>query len=312
MGGVDSAPVSPLLLARVPSPSGPDRLGIALVVLSAATWSLAGVWIALLPGVPVSSVVAGRLAISLLLVGPVALWKWRALGRPTAAAWGLAGLMIGYYGLAVAGFRLTTVAEGTLFINVSPLFAVAWALVQGEQVRPGEKWGTAFALVGVALIVLPGLVGGEAEGVERMLGNGLALAAAGAMAAYSIAFGRLKAAGRAPNPLLVTALTFGLGAAGTLALLAIRGENALAGLDAAPAWSALAGLGLVTTAIPTFAYSVASSRLAPLLTTTVRLLTPVFGAVAAWLVLDEVPSVWLAPGGALVLGGLLLSVRAKT
>ena len=293
-----------------PSPR-PDRLGIALVVLSAATWSLAGVWIELLPGVPVSSVVAGRLAISLLLVGPVALWRWRTLGRPTAAVWGLAVLMVAYYGLAVAGFRLTNVAEGTLFLNVSPLFAVAWALVRGEQVLPGERWGTALALAGVAVILLPGLVGGGADGLARVMGNAIALAAAGGMAAYSIALDRLRTAGRAPNPLLVTALTFGLGAAGGLALLAVRGDAATAGLDGAPAWGALVGLGLVTTAIPTFAYSVASGRLAPILTTTVRLLTPAFGALAAWLVLDEVPSLWLVPGGALVLGGLLLSVRAK-
>ena len=281
-------------------------------MLSAATWSLAGVWIQLLPGVPVSTVVMGRLALSLLLIGPIAWWKRHTLGPMSGAAWALALLMVGYYGLAVAGFRLTTVAQGTLFLNVSPLFAVAWALVRGQAVRPGEKWGTGLALVGVAVILLPGLVGGGAEGRAQVMGNALALTAAGGMAAYSIAFGHLKAAGRPPDPLLVTALTFGIGAVAMAALVGVRGADvALAGLDGTPAWGALAGLGLVTTAIPTVAYSIASARLPPILTTTVRLLTPAFGALAAWLVLGEVPTVWLIPGGALVLGGLLLSVRAK-
>ena len=291
--------------------SAPDRFGIALVALAAATWSLAGVWIELLPGVPVSTIVMGRLAISLLLVGPVALWKWKALGRITPAVWGLALLMVAYYSVAVAGFRMTTVAEETLFLNVSPLFAVAWALVRGQRVLPGEKWGTGLALVGVAVILLPGLAGGGAEGLTRVLGNAVTLAAAGGMAAYSIAFGHLRAAGRSPDPLLVTTLTFGVGALAMAALLLVRGSAALAGLDGPATWGALVGLGVLTTAIPTVAYSVASSRLAPILTTTVRLLTPAFGALAAWLILDEVPSIWLIPGGALVLGGLLLSVRAR-
>ena len=116
-------------------------------------------------------------------------------------------------------------------------------------------------------------------------------------------------AGRAPAPLLVTALTVSLGAAALLALLALDAEATLAGLDRPPAWGALFGLALVTTAIPTFAYSEASARLPPILVTTVRLLTPAFAAVAAWLVLGEVPSAWLVPGGALVLGGLVVSAR---
>ena len=296
----------------MPASSDSDRSGIALVVLAAATWSLAGVWIQLMPGVATSTMVMGRLAISLVCIAPVAVWQRHALGRATPAAWALAVLMIAYYSFAVAGFKLTTVAQGTLFLNVSPLFAVGWALARGQQVLPGEKWGTALALVGVAVILLPGLLSGGAEGMDRVIGNALALAAAGGMAAYSIAFGHLKSVGRQPHPLLVTTLTFGIGAVAMAGLVLVQGERAaLAGLGGPAAWGALAGLGVVTTAIPTVAYSVASARLPPILTTTVRLLTPAFGALAAWLILDEVPTVWLVPGGALVLGGLLLSVRAR-
>ena len=288
-----------------------DRLGLSLAVLSAATWSLAGVWIRLLPGVPLTTIVAGRLALALAIVGPVALWRWRRLGRASGAAWALAGLMVGYYVLAVAAFRLTAVAEGTLFVNASPLFAVAWAVVRGEPVRTGERWGTVLALAGVAVILAPGLVTGTEAGIERVVGDLLALGAALGMAMYSIAFSRLRAAGRAPDALLVTTLTFVLGALALGVLLATAPAATLTGLDGTRAWGSLAGLAVVTTDVPTFAYSVASSRLPPILTTSVRLLTPAFAAVAAWVVLAEVPSVWLIPGGALVLGGLALSVRAS-
>ena len=294
------------MLPRRPAP--PSALPVALAVLSAATWSLAGVWVRLLPGVPLVTVVAGRLAIALAVVGPVALLRWRGLGRPGGAAWALAALMVAYYAAAVAAFRLTPVAEGTLFVNASPLFAVAWAVARGEPVRRGERWGTALALVGVAVILVPGLVAEGGAGRARVAGDGLALLAAAGMAAYAVAYRRLG--DRAPAPLLVTTLTFGLGTAVAAVWLAVRGGAALAGLDGPAPWGALVGLAVVTTAVPTFAYSVAAQRLPPILTTTVRLLTPAFAAVAAWAVLDEVPSVWLVPGGALVLGGLALSVRA--
>lgn len=288
----------------------PDRLGLTLAVVSAATWALAGVWVRLLPGVPLATIVSGRLALALVAVGPLALVRRQRLGRAGAAAWGLAALMVAYYACAVAAFRFTPVAEGTLFINVSPLFAVAWALARREPVRRGERWGTALALLGVAAILAPSAAEGTDAGRARILGDGLALAAALGMAIYSIAYSRLRASGRAPTPLLVTALTFMLGASGAAGLLMVQGSAALAGLSAPVPVGALLALALVTTAVPTFAYSVASQRLPPILTTTVRLLTPAFAAVAAWGVLGEVPSVWLVPGGALVLGGLALSVRA--
>ncbi|OZC03943.1 DMT family transporter [Rubricoccus marinus] len=292
------------------SPDPADRLGLSLAALSAATWALAGVWVRLLPGVPLATIVAGRLALALVALAPLA-WVWRERLRLTPATWGLATLMVAYYGCAVAAFRFTAVAEGTLFINISPLFAVAWAVARGEAVRRGEAWGTALALAGVAVILAPSALEASGAAQDRLIGDALALLAALGMAAYAISFSRLRGADRAPEPLAVTLLTFGLGAVAALGLWAVQGDAALVGLDSPASWGALIALAVITTAIPTFAYSVASHRLPPILATTVRLLTPAFAAVAAWLVLGEVPSAWLIPGGALVLGGLLLSVRAK-
>ena len=68
-----------------------------------------------------------------------------------------------------------------------------------------------------------------------------------------------------------------------------------------------AALGAVSTAVPTVAFSVASRKLPAVLATTFALLTPVFAAAFAALVLGERPSPWLLPGGALVLGGVLLT-----
>lgn len=70
-----------------------------------------------------------------------------------------------------------------------------------------------------------------------------------------------------------------------------------------------AALGAVSTTVPTIGYAAASRRLAPVLTTTYRLLTPICAALLAALVLDEMPSKWLLPGGTLVLAGIALVLR---
>ena len=284
-----------------------DRTGLSLAVLSAATWSLAGVWVRLLPGVPLATVVAGRLALALLVLAPVVWLRRRALGRPGASGWALAALMAGYYVAAVAAFRLAPVAEATLFVNASPLFAVGWALARREPLTRGQVWGTALALAGVAVIVGPGLLSGVDADRQRLWGDAVALLAAAGMAAYAVAFQRLG--DRAPSPLLVTTLTFVLGAVALAALAGGMGAVAFAGLDGPAPWGAMVGLAVVTTAVPTLAYSTASQRLPAVVTTTVRLLTPAFAAVAAWWALGEVPSAWLLPGGALVVAGLGLSLR---
>ncbi|WP_275096238.1 EamA family transporter [Sedimenticola hydrogenitrophicus] len=52
-----------------------------------------------------------------------------------------------------------------------------------------------------------------------------------------------------------------------------------------------------------------SKRLHPLVTTTIRLSTPVFAAVFALVFLDEPPSRWTMPGGAMILAGIYLTIK---
>ena len=158
-----------------PAPLRSDRTGLSLAVLSAATWSLAGVWVRLLPGVPLATIVAGRLAFALVALAPVIWLRRRALGRADAPAWALAALMAGYYVAAVAAFRLAPVAEATLFVNASPLFAVGWALARREPLSRAQLAGTALALAGVVVIVLPGLLSSADADRQRLVGDALAL-----------------------------------------------------------------------------------------------------------------------------------------
>ncbi len=72
------------------------------------------------------------------------------------------------------------------------------------------------------------------------------------------------------------------------------------------------GLALITTVLPTLAFAFASRRLPPVTTATVALLLPVFATSYAAVVLKEIPSWLLVPGGALVLCGLGLILRRTT
>lgn len=284
-----------------------DRTGLGLAALAAVLWALAGLWIRLLPGAALATVLSGRLGLAVVAVAPFVWAQRRTLGRPTREAWALAAAMVAYYACSVAAFQLAPVAEVALLVNLSPALAVALALAAGERLSPGERWGTALALAGVGVIFAPALVAPTAVSHARLVGDACALGAAAVMAGYATVFRRLGSGG--PPPLVVTALTFALGAVGLAGISLTRGSAAFAGIDGPPGWTVLGALAVVSTAVPTFAFSAASQRLTPVLATGLRLLTPPCAALAAWAVLGEVPSVWVVPGGALVLGGLALTLR---
>jgi drug/metabolite transporter (DMT)-like permease len=156
-----------------------------------------------------------------------------------------------------------------------------------------------------------------AGGAGRLLGDLLALLAAAASAGYALIFAAARArAARggaggarpraAPAPLGVALLTFALGTT-TLALrAAVAGVPPVrTGRLDGRGWVLLAVLGVVSTAVPTLAFAAAARRLSPVLTSAAQLLVPVVAAVAAAVTLGELPSPWLAPGGALVGAGLL-------
>lgn len=219
-------------------------------------------------------------------------------------AWLLAFVMVAYYLAAVTTFTLTTVAEGTLLVNSTPLFALGIRLARRAPVTRREMAGALIAFGGLCVILVPDVLGGT-SGEGRLYGAGLALIAALMGALYSLIFaGTSEEEGAQPRPGIVTVLTFGVGLLLALPMMPSAGEmQANAG--------ALLGLGLLVTALPTLLYSVASSRLPAVLVTTFRLLTPVVGTILAVLVWDEVLSVWFWIGGALVLVGLFVLVRPE-
>ncbi len=275
--------------------------------MTALAWSPAGLFVqsAAFGPVPLSplNITAARFTVALVALLPIA-WTARNRLRTTLrlpVAWMLAAVMIGYYLTAVTTFTFTTVAEGTLLINSTPLFALAIRLVRRDPVSRGEIVGALIAFSGLCLILLPDVLGGVADLDRRLTGVGLGIAAAIAGAVYSLVFSQTTAR---PDPGVVTLLTFAVGGLLSLPLMPPVAElQANAG--------ALIGLGLIVTAIPTLLYSVASSRLPAVLVTTIRLLTPIVGILLAVVLWDEGQqlgvSFWI--GGILVLIGLFVLAR---
>lgn len=278
-----------------------------------------GVLVRLIPDLTPLELVAGRLLFALAAAVPVlvlpAMRAQLAHAAGQRASWTLAALLGSYYLLAVNAFRLAPVADVALLLATAPLCGLALRRLRGAATLAAERSGALLALLGVALTLVPSLqaaVAGTHDAAgQRLAGDALAMAAAGASAAYTLRFRAAQLDGSAPSPFGVAVLTFALGAT-VLALRAAAARTAVVPLTRldAPGLRLLATFGIVSTLVPTLAFAVAARRLPPAVSSSTLLLVPVVSAVAAAVALGERPSVWLAPGGALVAAGLLRTVRA--
>lgn len=282
--------------------------------LTALLWGLAGIFVRLLPPVSPFTVTAGRLLVALVVAVPV-FWVLRdgwprlrgALGRRAAYVFAL--LLASYYLLATAAFQLAPVVEVALLISTPPLFVLGYRRVHGDAPTRAETAGALLALAGIALIMLPKLTAGEHGAADRLLGNLLAISAAALTAAYAYLYSLSARRGNPPDTIGVSLLTFVAGTGVLVLLVGVTPQpSGLDALDGHALWMFL-GLGVLSTAIPTLAFAVASKRLPPLATSTILLFIPVFAGLFAYLILGERLSPTVIPGGALVLGGVGLVLR---
>jgi len=289
-----------------------DHMGLAAALIAALSWATPGLFIRALDGFAPMVIVAGRCGVA--LAGALLLVALARRGALAAAlrqplAWGLAVLMSAYYALSVAAFTYAPIADIALLITLSPPFALAWRILTREHIARAEWLGTTLAIVGVAVIIWPGnapLAGFE----DRWIGDLLALAGAGTMAAYAIAYGRATAARRAPEARALTAMSFFVATVVFSGYSVIIGSWPSGDALAAPApLAAFIGLGIIATVTPSLFYSIASARLSAVAASASRLLTPVLAALLAALIIGELPALTFWPGSLLVLGGLWVLLR---
>lgn len=287
---------------------------IIVALFAPMMWGLVGIFVKLLSGFSPIAIVTGRFLIAaiatFLLVFFTKSNSYRFINSLcTQVTWWLSLPATAAYILGTIAFQMTPIGEATLLISTSPLFVIVYQLCKWGRIKRSESFGTLLAVAGIGLIVLPQFSVSEAISISRLIGNILALSTAGLITVYTLWFRQLSQKNAAPQTESVVLATFLLGSALLLPLIGIQ-TNVINLLNQRVI-IIFAGLGIISTALPSWYYSVAAQRLPAMLTTTILLLEPIFATLFAALVLREVPSISTAIGSVLVLGGLHYIVRNR-
>ena len=293
---------------------------LAAAALTSITWGLTGIFVRLLPTLSSLTITAGRLLIGLaaalpfvLFVGDTRRGVRAALSQPLA--YFLASLLAGYYLLATAAFQMAPVAEAALLLNTPPLFVIAFRWIQGRPPLRAEIGGALLAMCGMAMILVPKMaISGGTPG-NALYGQVCAIAAAALTALYATIYRDLAAPARAPDAGALAVLTFAIGSIVLILVLVLspglapaNGSSGMAALDANGVWILLA-LGVISTAIPTLGFALASKQLPPIVTSMISLFIPLFAGLFAFLILGETISRLFVVGCLLVLSGAAMIIR---
>lgn len=201
----------------------------------------------------------------------------------------------------------TSVAASATLVQAQPLFVAigAWAILD-ERITTKIAGGILVAVAGMAVMSLGDFLGGTAVGPRPLYGNALAILGALMMAVYVLAGRSL----RQRLPLLPYVTVVYVAAAVTL-LVYVVGQGIPLGGYAPREWV----LFLAMAAGPgVFGHTVLNWALAHVESSVVSvslLGEPLGSAILALLLLSEVPTPWTVVGGAIVLAGIIVTVRAR-
>lgn len=278
------------------------------LVLSAAliAVSLAAIYIRLAdaPGVVVALY---RMAIASLVMLPITLRGLRRTPLRRRSAWltAAAGALLALHFAAwISSLTFTTVAASVSLASTSPLWMalMAW-LFLGTAPTLGVLIGVLLAVAGAATIGFGDLSGGS----EPLLGDALALLGAVAGAGYILLGRTVQRLGVGLDAYAGTAY---LVAALVLAPLpALFGHHYLGYPAQTYAWVVL--LALMPQLIGHTGINYAAKFLQPTVVATVLLLEPLGSGILALIVFGEVPSVLTLVGAAILLVGVLITLRSS-
>jgi len=169
------------------------RLAPPALLLAVAAISFAAPFFRQAAPTPPLTAAGIRLAVAALLLLP---WTWRGgrrrrwAGREFRCAL-LAGLFYGvHFGAWVTSLTLTSIAASVTLVTVTPLLLAVPAVVTGRD-KPDRRLWLCLALAAVGLSVIGGT--DLSFGTDHLLGDGLALLGAVAMAGYLLVGRRLGA-----------------------------------------------------------------------------------------------------------------------
>jgi drug/metabolite transporter (DMT)-like permease len=228
----------------------------------------------------------------------------RGLDPGDVAVLSLAGLFLAaHMAFWITSLSLTSVASSVLLVTTAPVFvAVASHFFLRERVRQATVIAVVLSLAGGGVLAIGNWDG---DG-RRLLGDGLALAGAVAVAVYMIVGRRVRGhIGTLPYVTVVYTA-----AAVVLLALALGSGAPMLGLSVETyLWMGLAAL------LPqAIGHSLLNWSLAHVSATNVSIAVrgePIVATLVAIPVLGEVPAWTVVPGGVLVMAGVYLAVRSE-
>jgi drug/metabolite transporter (DMT)-like permease len=241
---------------------------------------------------------------AVLLVG------WARPRLPPRRWWGRIALLglLGVplnQGLLLGGLSLTTPAHAAILYSLTPLFVFVMAVALGAERPDSLKFGgLVLALAGAMVVVFART--GDPLAAGARTGDLLVLGAVIAWAAYTT-LGRPLT--QAHGPIAATSWTM---IAGTLLFVPLGVPGAAAaplGSLTRMTWGALAFLIVLTSVVAYLCWYYALRALEPSRVAVFTNLQPVGTAALSWLLFDEPVTPTLVGGGALVLGGVLLTTQ---
>jgi drug/metabolite transporter (DMT)-like permease len=253
-------------------------------------------------------VAAGDIAILRYLIAApgFAYILWRARGLPgltraDAIRVAAAGLLVvvGYHMFLNVGERYTTSGIAALVVALAPGLTMLLAFALGlDRISARRLAGLAVAFAGVVIVVTLG--SGSDLSFERAKGPLIVLGAPLAFALYNVIL----------KPLLgrydLLALTATTSLVGTVGLAPfVRGSTVDTALDATAGEAALLlYLGVLATLLGYIFWNAGLKGLGPTRAVTYAYAIPALAVAFGAIFLDETVTLWLALGGALVVGGI--------
>ena len=286
----------------------PPAAALVVAILAVSTSAILVRW----SSAPPTVAAFYRVLFTVGLLAPLAFSRHgedlRSLGRGDALAAGATGVALAvHFASWFQSIEWTSVAASVTLVQAQPLFvAVGAALYLDERLTLPKAVGIVVALGGAAVMSVGEFLAGTAVGPHPLAGNALAVVGAVMMAAYVLA-GRSLRSRVALVPYVTVVYTV---CAVVLGAIVVAQGDPLAGYEARE-WAlfvAMAvGPGLFGHTVINWALEHVESSVV-----SVSLLgEPVGSTVLALLLLAEVPGRWTVVGGAVVLGGIYLTARAR-
>jgi drug/metabolite transporter (DMT)-like permease len=284
-----------------------DKINAKLAVMLGVTAVSTAALFVRLSDAPAAAIAANRLLLTLILLGPAALWRCgpeiRATKLKDRALAALAGVFLGLHFLMwISSLQLTGVAASVVLVSTHPLFILAYTRIfERKTIGLTRLLGTLFALAGIVVIALADWHGGHA-----LYGDLLALGGAVAVAGYFLLGRQLRKSMSNLNYVTHAYLSAWL----VLAAASYMGGTPLFAYPPRE-WLIFLALAFFPTILGHTVFNWALARVDVSFVSVMILGEPVGAALLAYLFLHEVPPAEHIFGGILILSGLFVFIRGN-